>query len=44
MYLKMLRAMSLGTPETFVDVLASDEVMFGPEDVIVKGESFAVHV
>ncbi|KAJ4289800.1 hypothetical protein N0V90_011131 [Kalmusia sp. IMI 367209] len=37
MYLKTLRAMSLGTPETFLELLASDKVMYGPEDVIVKG-------
>ena len=39
MYLKSLRAMKLGPPETLEERLASDELMDGPEDVIVKGET-----
>lgn len=38
-YLKSLRVMSLCSPEGYEERLASDELMDGPEDVIVKGET-----
>jgi len=41
MYLKSLRVMSLGDPETHDSL--SDEFMEGPEDVIVKGETCFSH-
>ena len=39
-YLKSLRVMSLSSPETFEEKLASAEFMDGPEDVIVKGKTY----
>ena len=40
MYLKSLREMSLGSPEK-QDERSAAETMDGPEDVIVKGKTFA---
>jgi hypothetical protein len=41
LYLKQLRIMSLGSPETLSEMLTSGDLMDGPEDVIVKGKIFA---
>jgi hypothetical protein len=41
MYLKQLRIMSLGSPETLSEMLTSNDLMDGPEDVVVKGKVFA---
>lgn len=37
LYLKALRGMSLGSPENLKELYASDDIMNGPEDIIVKG-------
>jgi hypothetical protein len=39
-YLKSLRLMSLGSPETFQERITSDKSLDGPEDVIVKGKTY----
>jgi hypothetical protein len=38
-YLKSLRAMSLASPETLEEKFADQDILDGPEDVIVKGKT-----